>query len=72
MNGVNDYEWGLDDNNYEDDYEWDDYTSKMEEASITNDDFLIHRASEIDFRTYIIREINKIISSLSVIKEVAD
>ncbi len=72
MNGVNDFEWDLDDNYYEDDLEWDDYTSKTEEINISNDDFLIHRASEIDFRTYIIREINKINSSLSVIKEVAD
>ena len=42
----------------------------INKKTLSNDYFLIHRASSIDFKTYIINEINKINSYLSTIKEV--
>ena len=40
---------------------------REEENRISNDDFLIHHATDEEFRAYIVKELNNIKSSLSSI-----
>lgn len=63
MSSTND-EWDIDDTDYEEWLEDVDFNSRIEEKTITNDDFIIHHTTEIEFRTYIITKLNEIYSYL--------
>lgn len=68
MNGID--EWDYDDDFFDSWYDGVDCEQKEAEITISNEDFLIHHTNEIEFRTYIIKEINKINSTLTDILEV--
>lgn len=63
MSSTND-EWDIDDTDYEEWLEDVDFDNRIEEKTISNDDFIIHHATEIEFRTYIITKLNEIYSYL--------
>ena len=69
---MNNTEWELDESIYDSWFDDDEAERKTIERTITNEDFLIHRASSKDFRAYVINELNKLYSILSSIKEVAN
>lgn len=64
MNG-NDFEWDIDDTFFDSWYDGEDSERRIEENTISNDDFLIHRVSDVEFRTYIIKELNRLNSLIS-------
>ena len=63
MSSTND-EWDIDDTDYEEWLEDVDFYNRIEEKTISNDDFIIHNTTEIEFRTYIITKLNEIYSYL--------
>lgn len=63
MSSTND-EWDIDDTDYEEWLEDVDFDNRIEEKTISNDDFIIHNTTEIEFRTYIITKLNEIYSYL--------
>lgn len=64
MNG-NDFEWNYDADFFDSWCDDEDSERRIEETTISNEDFLIHRVSDVEFRTYIIRELNRLNSLLS-------
>ena len=68
---VND-EWDLDDTFFDSWCDGMDCEQKEAEITITNEEFLIHHTNDIEFRTYIIKELNRLNSLISNNYDVAE